>query len=65
MARGSPITIDKKSLNMTGVLMTDSTPSSADTPGITIVTEDTYSEFNEPVDLEPPPDALNAPFLDE
>jgi hypothetical protein len=59
------ITVDKKSFNMTGISMTDSTPASADTPGITIVTEGTYSEFNEPVDLEPPPEALNAPLLDE
>jgi len=59
------ITVDKETFNMTDATMTQATEATADTPAVTVVTQGTYSEFNEPVDLQPPPEALNAPLKDE
>jgi hypothetical protein len=58
------ISVDKRTLRMKRISMTSSTPASADTPQVTVVTEGEYSGFNQPVDIEPPPEALDAPYLD-
>ncbi|MEW6555458.1 MAG: DUF6612 family protein [Actinomycetota bacterium] len=59
------ITVDKETLNMTAATMTQVTEATADTPAISVISVGTYSEFDEPVDVQPPPEALNAPLEED
>lgn len=52
------IVVGKKDLRMRSVFMSDTSSASGDAPAVTIVTKGTYSHFNEPTDITPPPEAL-------
>ncbi|MHB8896338.1 MAG: hypothetical protein ACYC99_14325 [Candidatus Geothermincolia bacterium] len=54
------LVVRKKDLQMTSVFMSNTQRAGAATPAMTIVTEGTYSDFDEPRDVSPPPDALNS-----
>lgn len=58
------LTVDKRTLRMLRASMISIAPATANASAVTVVTRSTYSEFNEPMDVEPPPEALNAPYWD-
>lgn len=58
------ICVDKKTMCMKSATMKDSGGGSNGIPSVTTITKGTYSEFNEPVDITPPPEAQSAPFKD-
>jgi hypothetical protein len=58
------VVVSKGDLRLRSVWMEDAKPADGDMPAVTTVTSGTYSAFNEPVDVSPPPQALNAPEVD-
>ncbi len=54
------LTVSKTSLRITGAVMTDSTADVQGLGTITVITRSSYSMFDRPVDVVPPPEALEA-----
>lgn len=54
------LVVGKDDLRFKSVRMVDRSPSDGSTPAFEIVTEGTYTRFDEPADIKPPPDALSA-----
>lgn len=57
------ITVDKATMQMKRVLMTVTTPGTSGKPEVAVTTNGTYSGFNAPVSVKPPPEALRAAEL--
>lgn len=57
------LVVRKKDMSIESGVMRSETPTEAGTTSN--VTEGTYSDFDSPVDIKPPPEALEAPLVDE
>lgn len=54
------LTVDKKTMRIVKVTMNDAKAATGKTPAVKIVTVGSYSGFDQPVDIEPPPEARAA-----
>jgi len=54
------LVIGRGDLRMRSVIMTDAKAAGGSTPAVTIVTRGAYSDFNKPVDIRPPAEALRS-----
>lgn len=55
------LTVSRKTFHFAAVVMKDTTTGTPQVGDMTTVTRGTYSRFDEPVDITPPPEALAAP----
>lgn len=57
------LTVDRKTMRMTGVVMEDANGAPESGRTVSITTRGNYSEINGPVDITPPAEALSAPMV--
>lgn len=58
------LTVDRETFRLKRVVMSDTSEGVSGVGPVTIITDGEYSAQNEPVDITPPPEALNSPFVD-